>query len=167
MIVSYYIISTDQFDRSSIKQLYVKLTIFPLLPVSALNTILHNQVVPKKVVEKFNFSELKIKKVKFFTQSPTKKFYISIFNVGGCLASCLTFRPFSTLDLQQLDCLSKSPCVINTSYRHSERSPNRINSTCYVRFIQGENIELIRFLPLSIIISYHALFASQRINNRN
>ena len=42
---------------------------FLLLPVSALNTAVHNEVVPKKVVEKFNFSELKIEEVKFFTQS--------------------------------------------------------------------------------------------------
>ena len=49
-------------------------------------------------VEKFSFSELKIEKVKLFTQSPTKIFYISIFNFGGCVASCLTFRPFLMLD---------------------------------------------------------------------
>ena len=55
--------------------------------------------MPKKVVEKFSFSELKIEKVKFFTQSPIPKmFCMSIFNVGGCLASCLTFRAFLTLD---------------------------------------------------------------------
>ena len=52
--------------------MYVKLTIFLMLPVSALNTIEHNYVDPKKVVEKFSFNELKTKKVKFFTQNPTK-----------------------------------------------------------------------------------------------
>ena len=52
----------------------------------------------KTVVEKFSFSELKIEKVKFFTQSLTKIFYTRVFNVGRCLASCLTFRPFLTLD---------------------------------------------------------------------
>ena len=52
----------------------------------------------KKVVEKFSLSELKIKKIKFFTQSLTQIFYINVFNVGGCSASCLTFRPFLTLD---------------------------------------------------------------------
>ena len=51
------------------RQIYVKLTIFLLLPVSALNAVLHNQVVPKTVVLKFSFSKLKIEKVKFFTQS--------------------------------------------------------------------------------------------------
>ena len=71
-----------------------------MLPVSALNTIVHNQVVTKEVVEKFSFNELKVEKVQFFTQSPTKIFYINVFNVGGCLASCLTFRPFLTLDPQ-------------------------------------------------------------------
>ena len=50
--------------------------------------------MPKIVVEKFSFSELKIDKVKFFTQSPTKSFCIGIFNVWGCLASYLIFRPF-------------------------------------------------------------------------
>ena len=54
--------------------------------------------MPKTIVEKFNFSELKIEKVKLFTQSPRKKFCISVFHIGGCLASCLTFRLFSTLD---------------------------------------------------------------------
>ena len=54
--------------------------------------------MPKKVVEKFSFNELKIEKVKFFTQSPIEFFCINVFNVGGCLASCLTFRPFLTLD---------------------------------------------------------------------
>ena len=40
-----------------------------------------------------------IEKVKFFNQSPTKMFCISVFNnVGGCLASCLIFRPISTFD---------------------------------------------------------------------
>ena len=71
-----------------------------MLPVSALNTI-GKQLgchVPKKAVKNFSFSKLKIENVKFFTQSPTKIFWINVFNVGGCLASCLTFRPFLRLD---------------------------------------------------------------------
>ena len=52
----------------------------------------------KTVVEKLSFSEPKIEKVKFFTQGQNKVFYISVFNVGGCSASCLTFTPFLTLD---------------------------------------------------------------------
>ena len=66
-----------------------------MLPVSAL---VHDYVVRKNVVEKFNFNELKIEKVKLFTQSPTKIFCINVFNVGGCLASCVTFtvRPLVT-----------------------------------------------------------------------
>ena len=51
----------------------------------------------KNVVGKFGFSELKIEIVNFFTQSPTKIFCINVFNVGDCLASFLTFRPFLTL----------------------------------------------------------------------
>ena len=47
-------------------------------------------------------SEYKIENVKIFTQSLTKIFCIRVFNVGGCLASCLTFKPFLTLDLQRL-----------------------------------------------------------------
>ena len=46
------------------RQLYVKLTIFLLLPGSV-----NNLVVPETVVEKFCFSKLKIKKVRFFTES--------------------------------------------------------------------------------------------------
>ena len=54
--------------------------------------------MPKAVLEKFTYCELKIEKVNFFTQSLTKTFCSSIFNVGGCLPSCLTFTPFLTLD---------------------------------------------------------------------
>ena len=57
--------------------------------------------MPKTVAEKFSFSEPKIGKVKFFTQGPAKIFCFSVFNVGGCLASSLTFKPFLTLDSQQ------------------------------------------------------------------
>ena len=52
----------------------------------------------KTVVEKFTFSELNIEKVKLFTQSSTIILCISVFNVGDCLASCLTFIPSLTLD---------------------------------------------------------------------
>ena len=71
MIASHYIICTNHFDRPDIKATIWKLTIFLLLLIPALNTIVHNQVVPKTVVKKFSFSKLKIEKVKFFTQSPT------------------------------------------------------------------------------------------------
>ena len=54
--------------------------------------------MPKIVEEKFSFSELKMEKVKLFTQTLTKFYCISVFNVGGCLASCLTFRPFLTFE---------------------------------------------------------------------
>ena len=49
--------------------------------------MIHNEVVPKTVVKKSSFSELKIEKVKFCTESLTKFYCISVFNVGGCLAS--------------------------------------------------------------------------------
>ena len=38
------------------------------------------------------FSELKMEKIKFFTQSPPKIFCINILDTEGCLVSCLTFR---------------------------------------------------------------------------
>ena len=50
--------------------------------------------MPKTVVEKFSFSELKIEKVKLFTQSLIKLYCISVFNIGVCLVTCLTFGPF-------------------------------------------------------------------------
>ena len=50
MIVSYYIIYTNHFDRPGIKATIFKLATFLLLPVSDLNTIVHNEVVPKTVV---------------------------------------------------------------------------------------------------------------------
>ena len=61
---------------------YVELTIFLLLLASGLNTIVHNKVVPKTVVKKFSFSELKIKKVKFFTQHPTKIFALAFLKLA-------------------------------------------------------------------------------------
>ena len=64
-------------------------------------------MMPKTVAEKFSFSQGKIEKVSFFTQSSTKTFCISVFNFGGCLAICLTFRPYLMLDPQQLGCLLK------------------------------------------------------------
>ena len=55
--------------------------------------------MPKRVAEAFSFSELKIEEIiNFFTQSPTKIFCISVFNVGGCQASCSTFISFLTSD---------------------------------------------------------------------
>ena len=41
-------------------------------------------------MEKFSFSQLKIEKV--------KSICISVFNIGGCLVSCLIFRLFLMLD---------------------------------------------------------------------
>ena len=61
--------------------------------------------MPKTVVEKLSFSELKIEKVKLFTQSLTKLYCISVFNVGVWLVTCLTFGPFLMLDLVQLGSL--------------------------------------------------------------
>ena len=53
-----------------------------MLPVSALAKYYCTQLschIPKEVVEKFNFSELKIEKEKFFTQSPVPKFFALTF----------------------------------------------------------------------------------------
>ena len=62
----------------------------------------------KTVVEKFSFSELKTEKVKFFAQSSTKIVCSNVFSVGGCLASCVIFRPFLTLDPYNLSDFSYS-----------------------------------------------------------
>ena len=78
-----------------------QLTGFYMMPTLAFNELIllyKIKLCQKKVVEKLSFNELKIEKVKFFRQSPTKIFCIHVFNVGGCLASCLTFRPFLMLD---------------------------------------------------------------------
>ena len=74
----------------------MKLATLLLSTVSALNNIVHSEVVSKAVVEKFSLSELKIEKDKLFTQGSTKFFYISFFS-GSCLASCLSFRRSLTL----------------------------------------------------------------------
>ena len=58
--------------------------------------------MPKTVVEKLSFSELKIEKVKFFAQSPTNIFCITVFNVGGYIVTYLTFKPFLMSDPSQL-----------------------------------------------------------------
>ena len=68
-----------------------------MLPLSALNSVVHNQVVSETVMEKFSLSKLKIKKLTFFTES-NQISCISVFNVEGCLVSCLTFGPFLKLD---------------------------------------------------------------------
>ena len=67
-----------------------------MLPVSALYSIVHNYVGLKTVIEEFSFSGLKAEKC--FTQGSTKIFWNSVFNVAGCLANCLTIRPFLPLD---------------------------------------------------------------------
>ena len=67
-----------------------------MLPVSALSTQL--SCAKKNLVEENSFNELKIEKVKFFTQSPTKIFRSNVFNDGDWLASFLFFRPFLTFD---------------------------------------------------------------------
>ena len=54
------------------------LAIFLLLPLSASKNIVHNTIVPKIVLKKFSYSELKIEKVKYFTQSSTKNFCSSV-----------------------------------------------------------------------------------------
>ena len=42
IIVSHYIIYANHFDGPDMKVIILKLTVFLLLPVSALNTIVHN-----------------------------------------------------------------------------------------------------------------------------
>ena len=70
--------------------------------MSALNTIVHNSKNSlKNSFGEISLNKLKIEKVKLFTQNPTKIFCTSVLS-WSCLASCLTFRPFLTLDPQQL-----------------------------------------------------------------
>ena len=45
--------------------------------------------MPQRVVEKISFSELKIEEVKLITQRLNTFYCITVFNVGGCLASSL------------------------------------------------------------------------------
>ena len=73
----------------------VKLAILLLLPASALSYYTQLSCV-KTVVERLSFSEFNIDKL--FTQTLTKFYCINAFNVGGCLATCLTFRPLLTID---------------------------------------------------------------------
>ena len=73
-------------------------TIFLLLPVAALNAMFTIKLRQKQLWRNSASVNLKLKKVKLFTQSSTKICCISVFNVRGCLASCLNFRLFLTLD---------------------------------------------------------------------
>ena len=77
---------------------YVELTIFLLLPKSALNTMYTIKLCQKQLWRNLASVNLKLKKFKLFTQSSTKNLCMSVFNVGGCVASYLTFIPFLTLD---------------------------------------------------------------------
>ena len=80
------------FDRPGIKTTICKINNFLLLPVSALNTVIHNEVLPKTVVEKLSFSKLRIEKAKLSKTESQQMFCISVFNIKGCL----TFGPFLT-----------------------------------------------------------------------
>ena len=71
--VAWYLLINFHFDRLGIKATICKINNF--------------SIVKKIVVEKFSFRKLTIEKVKFFTQSPTKVFCISVFNVEGCLVA--------------------------------------------------------------------------------
>ena len=75
-----------------IKATICKINNFSIVTSICLNYHVHNQVVPKAVLEKFSFSELKSekKKKKILTQSSTKIFCISIFNVGGYSAKLVS-----------------------------------------------------------------------------
>ena len=110
MIVSYYIIDTNHFDRPGIKATicnYKQL----LLPVSALNIIVHNIVVLKTVEEKFSFSEFKIDKAKFFTQSPTKVYCISLFSKLLNFQTIFNVRPLATwLLIKNVYCTAVCVC---------------------------------------------------------
>ena len=86
------------FDRPGIKAAICKINNFAIVTSICPKYYYTQLSCAKTVAEKLSFSELKNEKVAFVTQSQTKTFCISVFNVGGCLASCLTFRPFLTLD---------------------------------------------------------------------
>ena len=46
---------------------------------------------------------------------------MNIFNVGGSLAICLTFRAFLTLDPQQLGCLLKERVYLSSQKKHKKQ----------------------------------------------
>ena len=96
-IISFDIIYSDRFVRSGIKATVCKIKIFSIFTSSCPKSYSTKLSCAKNSSGEINFGELKIKKVNFFTQSSTKIFCISVFNVRGCLASCLSFRPFLTL----------------------------------------------------------------------
>ena len=88
---------TNHFDKTGIKATICKINNFLLVTSICPKYYCTQLSLPKTAVEKFSFSELKIEKVKFFTQSPTKIFCIDVYNVRGCLVGNLTFITFLTL----------------------------------------------------------------------
>ena len=86
-----------------------------MLPVSALNTIVHNQVVPKKLWRNLALMKLKLK---FFSQSPTKSFCINVFNVGGCLLKKRVHFSRKKLVLINLNAIFPFEICCNFSYKN-------------------------------------------------
>ena len=84
------------FDRPDIKAAICKINNFPKVTSICPKYCCTELSCTKKFVEKLSFSEHKIEEVK--SQSPTKFFCISDFNVESCLASCFTFGPFLKLE---------------------------------------------------------------------
>ena len=63
-------------NSKGIKATICKIINFSVV-ISIYHIIVHNSVVPKTVAEKLSFSELKIEKVKLFSQSSTKNFVLA------------------------------------------------------------------------------------------
>ena len=91
-------LSTNPCDRAGTKATICNINNFSIVTGIYKKYYCTQLSCTKTAMEKFSFTELKIEKIRCFTESPTKHFCISVFNVGGCFASCLTFRPFKTLD---------------------------------------------------------------------
>ena len=82
MIVSYYIIYTNHFDRPGIKAPICKMNNFSIFTSICLKYYCTQLSCGKNNYEELILSEPKFEKVNISNQSPTKIFCISVFNVG-------------------------------------------------------------------------------------
>ena len=105
MLVSYYTIYTNHFGRSGIEVTICKINNFSIVATICLKYYFTQLSCTKNNCASISFNELKIEKVNVITQGPTKILCVSVFKVGGCLASCFTFRPFLALHPWQSGCL--------------------------------------------------------------
>ena len=111
---------------------------------------------------------LKLKKLNYLLRIQPKNFFISVFNVGGCLASCLTFRLFLTLATWLL-IKKTSKCFFTIA---EEILNGKIHFLCSVYRAQRRSSPLVLYThvcfwatPFPKYDAYVISFANQTLHN--